>query len=180
MVPWGVALLLAAIFSGGLKSLFTKIVETLGRVKSLSAGGAAIELHSQEIAGANITNDPSQLIRQYIQELSPEVNKETLNLASHFFLRYVSTTIYGSQLRLLEAIEKPPLMSSQAVVYYNQFIASAPELTEYKFESWMEFLTNNMLIQFDASNSNYTITNAGRLFLRETKKANLKAESFKY
>ncbi|MBW8002371.1 MAG: hypothetical protein FVQ80_10175 [Planctomycetes bacterium] len=179
MVPWGVVLLLAAIFNDGIKSLFSKIVETLSRLKSVSAAGAAIELNPQGIGGANLTEEQSQLIRQHIQELSQQ-NEDATNLASHFFLKYVGSTIYGSQYRLLEALENTPLTSSQAIKYYNQFVASAPESTDYPFENWLEYLTSNLLIQLDPDNTNYTITNAGLNFLRRTREANLNEKTFKH
>jgi len=179
MVPWGVALFLATIFSGGIKSLFSKIVETLGRLIGFSAGGTSIKLEPQGIGGANFTEEQLKAAQGLIEGLYTQ-NQETLNLASHFFLKYVGSTIYGSQYRLLEALENSKLTSSQAVKYYNQFIASSPESTDYPFENWMEYLTSNLLIQLNTGNSTYTITNAGQNFLRRAREANLNEKSFKH
>jgi len=177
MIPWGVVLLLFAIFSDGIKKLLFKIVEAIGRLKSISAGVAAVELNAQGLKSSELSPEQIQALRTHMQELSTQ-NQDVTNLASHFFLKYVGATIYGSQFRLLEALETNPLTPNQAVSFYNQFVASAPKDTDYPFSHWAAYLTDNFLLQFDANSGQYQITQAGQNFLNQAKAANLNADNF--
>ena len=175
MIPWGVVLLLCAIFSDGLRSVMHKLVEAIGRIKSVSAGGAALELNQG--SGGSVPPDRIEAMRAQIQQLSAQ-NQDVTNLASHFFLRYIFTTIYGSQFRLLKALQEGPLTPVQALVFYNQFIASAPEGTNYPFESWAAYLTDNLLVNFDPAMGQYQITPAALNFINKATAANLNDTTF--
>ena len=175
MIPWGIVLLLCAIFSNGISKIMHKLVETISRIKSVSAGGAAVELNQ----GVGTAATPKQVesMREHMQQLSIQ-NQGATNLASHFFLKYIRTTIYGSQFRLLKALQVEALTPTKAVVFYNQFVASAPDDTNYPFESWVKYLTDNLLVNFDPATEVYQITPAALNFLHLATEANLNDSTF--
>ncbi|WNC71444.1 hypothetical protein RGQ13_15125 [Thalassotalea psychrophila] len=175
MIPWGVVLLLCAIFSDGIRSVMHKLVEAIGRIKSVSAGGAAVELNQS--TGTPATPEQIEGMRAHMQQLSAQ-NQDAANLASHFFLKYVSNTIFGSQFRFLKALQDSPLTPTQAVAFYNQFVASAPEGTNYPFESWAGYLTDNLMVNFDAATGQYQVTPAALNVINQAKAANFNDNIF--
>lgn len=177
IIPWGIFLILCAVFSDGVRNLFSNLGATLGRVSKLSAGGAAVELNSQGTSNSNLTPEQIDILKNHFQDLTQQ--KEGLSsLATLFFLKYVGATIYGSQFELLEALEKEPLTPNSAVEYYNRFLTRVPPETNYPFETWAKYLTENFLVQFDQNTGKYVITQAGINFLQKAKEVNMNAGSF--
>ena len=164
IIPWGVALFLAAIFNQGIKTLFTKITEKINDLTSVSAGGVAIELNKQRFESVGATEQQIQEDRDRLNVLSQQKEKDG-NLTITFYNKYIFSTIYGSQFALLEASEKAPLSPTQALVFYNKFVTSAPEASTYPFYKWMEYLTTNYLITYEFNTDLYKITDIGKNFI---------------
>ncbi len=173
MIPWGVVLLLSAIFSDQLRNVMDKLVDAIDRAKSFSAGGAVVEFNQS--AGATVTPDKIEAMGEQVQQLSTE---EATNLASHFFLKYVHLTIFGSQFRFIKALQDGQLTPVQALMFYNQFIASAPKNTNYPFQSWVQYLFDNFMISFEDKTGEYQVTPAGRNFINRAAAANLNDSTF--
>lgn len=133
-------------------------------------------MHSQEVA-SNLTPEQAETIKVAIQSLSSE-KQDATNLASHFFLKYVGATIYGSQFRFLEDLVKNPLDPNQAIAFYNQFLSVQPKDSQYSFGLWAKYLTDNFLILFDQGTGKYEITQAGKNFITQARNANLGAHSW--
>ena len=166
MIPWGVALFLAAIFNQGIKTLFTKITEKINDLTSVSAGGVAFELNKQRFESVGATEQQIQENIDRLNTLSRRKEKDG-NIAITFHNKYIFSTIYGSQFALLEASVKSPLFPAQASVFYNKFTASAPEASTYSFDKWMGYLITNYLITYESNTGLYKITDIGKNLFRQ-------------
>lgn len=175
MIPWGVVLLLSAIFSDQIRNVMDKLVDAIDRAKSFSAGGAVVEFNQS--AGATTTPEQIAAMGAHVQLLSTQ-NQEATNLASHFFLKYVSSTIFGSQFRFIKALQDGQLTRAQAVMFYNQFIANVPKNTNYPFELWVGYLVDNYMVSFEANTGHYQVTPAGRNFMNQAAAANINDSTY--
>jgi len=179
LIPWGVVLFLCAIFSDGVKTIISRLIGILDRVKSVSAGGSRIELHCQQLNEIHLTAEQAQQLKDQVQAMSRQ-SQEGLNWARHFFMKYVLTTIYASQFRLLEALDSSPLSADRVLTFYSEFLARAPRSPDYSFDKWVGYLTGNFLIQFDGPSGTYVITQAGKGFYHQATAAKYTSDSFSY
>jgi hypothetical protein len=177
LIPWLVVLIISVIYVDGIRGFISKLATTLSRVTKLSAGGAAVELHSQDVS-TNLTPEQADAIKASIQSIYSEKQGAT-DLASHFFLKYVGATVFGSQVRFLENLDRAPLNPNQAISFYNEFLSTLSPDAEYSFELWVKYLTENFLIQFNSVSGDYEITQAGRNFVTQARGAGLDAGSWK-
>jgi hypothetical protein len=177
LIPWICLLILAAIYSDGMKGILSKIADAFGRLKTFSAGGATVELNPQELITSSVTSDQTKQLYSHIEELT-EQKAGANNLASHFFIRYVAVTIYGTQFRFIEALEVATLPAANAVSFYNQFVSIAPQGTDYPFNRWIGYLLDNFLVKFNPAENTYEITLAAKNFLNSARSAGLASHSF--
>ncbi len=159
-IPWLVIFILVLAFNEGIEEIFLSFGRAIDRIKRLSAGSAAADLGPHQPAAASTVG---------------EVNTSAPNLfdgqtAVRFFLLYVYNTIYGSQLELLKRLfEEGDASLSVAADYFANFKTQLEDDREYKFEEWMNFLTDNRLLQRDPDNDKLKITEPGRLFVSAVK-----------
>ena len=163
MIPWLCIILLVFVFNNGIKALFASVVSAIDRLKRVGGTGAEFEGRQQ---------DTEPLTKEQIQELSTYVksveNERTAQQewAWHFFFKYVNATIYGTQIKMLLDLQHRGKLSDELVTYYNMFLSRLPSATNYKFKSYREYLTSNILVVYDSVQELYQITNEGQQFLK--------------
>lgn len=157
IIPWVAVLLLFLIFNEGVKNLIISISGAIGRLRKISAVGTVADLETSQ-AGIQLTSDQ-------IQQITTTVQTES-TWAWLFFIKYVHTTIFRSQYELLDSMDREGDKASEELAkHYNRFLSRKPEDFEYSFESWMEYLSTNLLVQFDEPTRKYQLTKQGRVFV---------------
>jgi len=175
MIPWLCIVLLVFVFNNGIKNLFTSIAGAIDRIKRVSGSGAEFEDRQQDEAPP-LTQEQVDELSQYVQSLESEKTTQT-NWAWHFFLRFVRATVYGTQVKLLQDLELSGAMPPDELVqYYNMFLSRQPTSTGYKFKQYLEYLTSNLLVAYDAAQAAYHITDEGKHFLNAMKEGGLSWE----
>jgi hypothetical protein len=139
-----------AIYAGALASIALR----------RSLGPDDFESRILDQGGAVLTNEQ-------IQELN--IDQE---IGTRYFLRYIYVTIYGSQYRLLQALDSdgPLALDMLKTEYYAIFVSQLPNATQPPaFNEWLGYLIENMLIVASGDGLSYEITVNGVRFLTEIK-----------
>ena len=165
LIPWLSVVLLLLVFHEGVREVFRALAGALNRLKKLGGGGVTSEFEGQQFDVAPLTSDQLTKLAEYVQSLTDAKEGETL-WAWHFFIKYVVATIYGSQVQLLlslhnEGTQKPGKLRR----YYEFFLEREPDSSQYKFESYVQYLISNLLIRLDVESHQYEITAQGEKFL---------------
>ena len=145
-----VGFMVFAIYAGALASIALR----------RSLGPDDFESRILDQGGAVLTNEQ-------IQEL--KIDQE---IGTRYFLRYIYATIYGSQYRLLQALESGHPINLEIIKadYYSIFVSQLPNTKQPPtFNEWMRYLIENMLIIVTPDGQSYEITRNGVRFLEEIK-----------
>lgn len=165
LIPWLSIVLLLLVFNEGVKQVFGGIAGALHRLRKLGAGGVTSEFEEQQRDVLPLTAEQVQQLAEHIDSLATAKEGESA-WAWHFFIKYVSATIYGSQVKLLKALRDEGPQDPVAVLpFYELFLQREPESSQYRFESYVQYLVSNVLIRFDSETSQYEITEHGKRFL---------------
>lgn len=120
------------------------------------------------------------LLGQHLQELT-QGNNASQQLARTYFLRFVAVSIYGSQYEFLEyLLDNGPSGQAIAVGFFSAFSSRLPKDAKVTFDEWLVYLTDNLLVYFNAETKQYAITDAGRLFIAEVRQINFDTSRFLY
>ena len=178
-IPWVIILLLLLIFNQGVKTLIDNLAGMISRIRRISAVGTVADLEDQR-GHVSLTPEQVNYLRAQVDLLNKQ-SKDNVNLALTYFLKFIGSTIYGTQYKLLNDImHNTPKTIGEALKYYNSFVAKFPEGTKYEFNDWVNYLESNFLLQLDSTSQKYGITIAGKIFIEETKKAGVEESHFRY
>ena len=89
-------------------------------------------------------------------------------MEENLFFKYVAVTIYGTQILLLQVLLVQGSKSENDLAHYHTiFLTRMPNATAYKLKYYLEYLTTNRLITFDATQATYEVSSQGKRFLKE-------------
>lgn len=179
MIPWLCFTLLMLVFNESVKEISASISGAIGRLRKVSAAGATTEFDDHQKDVLSLTKDQTDKIAEYIQSISQQKDTESA-WAWHFFIKYVAVTIYGSQIKLLQALKADGAKKVQELLpFYNLLLSREPNATSNAFAEYVGYLTTNVLIQYDESSDTYGITNNGERFLEHLATYGLGWETFR-
>ncbi len=144
-----------------LKSFKISISDLLQRMTKGTFPGFTIEASSSSAQQRGITASSNQMvsqeekIRQYIRDNPDAVIREYLEIASKFSYERIYNLIYGSQLALLEHLEKCGEGGELYInlnSFYYQFLQKS-SLTNVQITEYLGFLVNLKLIEYFNLNS---------------------------
>jgi len=170
-IPWIVVLLVLMIFNEGIKQVFESIGRAIDRMRRVSAAGATAELGEQ----GTISITP-----ELAQQISERFQQET-NFGWQYYIQFIHATIYRSQYRLLTSlVDDGPKAADEVAEYYADFASKKPKDAEYPITSWLAYLVNNRLVQFNQETSRYEITQHGAAFVTVLRNLGLDGSHFPF
>ncbi|MDA2925585.1 hypothetical protein MYX65_13220, partial [Acidobacteria bacterium AH-259-L09] len=165
LIPWLCIVLLLFIFNEGVKQVFSSISHAINRIRRLSAAGTTTEFEEQQRDVIPLTTEQAKQLTTYIESLT-KVKKGETAWAWHFFIKYVAASIYGSQVKLLEALnDEGPKSTDELLPFYELFLSREPTASNYKLHLYLDYMTSNVLMQADPNSNKYRITPNGKAFL---------------
>ncbi len=165
LTPWLCIVLLLFIFNDGVKQVFSSISNAINRIRRFSAAGSTTEFEEQQRDVIPLTTEQAKQLTTYIESLAKKKEGETA-WAWHFFIKYVTASIYGSQVKLLEALnDEGPKSTDELLPFYELCLSREPTLSNYKLNSYLEYMTSNVLMQLNPQLNKYEITANGKEFL---------------
>ena len=162
LVPWISIVLLSLVFRKGVEQIITSLAGVLDR--RISAGPTGVQFAGQQ-QDPQLTDEQVQQLHNDIQSLTEQKAGETAS-AWYFFVRYISATIYGTQVKFLISLrDDGPKSTEDLLSSYVMFRERAPNEAGYPLHAYISYLVSNTLIQHDPSTNKYTITESGKYFL---------------
>lgn len=177
LIPWVSIILLLLVFNEGIKQVFSSISLAIDRIKKVSAGGATTEFVEQQRNVYSLTAEQLKQLADWSRNLEKAKQEET-TWAWYYYVRFVFSTIYRSQVELLQKLNSDgPLSSGDLRVFYEAFLVRMPTAASYKFESYVQYLTSNFLVNLNDQVGKLEITEHGRLFLAKLQEAKVSLTS---
>lgn len=166
LIPWVAIVILLLVFNESIKQVFSGIAGALSRIRRVSAAGTTTEFEEQQRDVYPLTREQVQQLAQYVESLTKAKEGETA-WTWYFFIKYVTATIYGSQVKALYALrDEGPKGPEELLSFYQLFLEREPAGATYKFASYVDYLVSNVLIQFDPTTQKYHLTDNGQHLLR--------------
>lgn len=180
-IPWFVMLVFVIVFHEQVRELIISIATAFRRGFKWGGKDGGIEIGTNQgradiahTIGGHITDEELADIKQAFAN-------ET-DYAWKYFLRYINTTIYGTQFRMLvRASEKGSVSIDEAIDFYIDFLGKSEKKSdEYPTKDWTDYMIENQLIVIDKDNKSYNLGRHGKYFLDSVKAAGIDASKYLY
>jgi hypothetical protein len=137
----------------------------IDRVKKFSAIGSQWELSHGKDSLVASGNFPPEVADGEFPHLTPLQGYK-------FFLRYIGSNIFGSQVEFLQDLAVDSTNSSQKLTkHYANFISRKPTDLKYESHQWLDFLIISELVQRNENTNEYEITELGRYLVNAVRNA---------
>ena len=178
-IPWFVMLVFVIVFHQQVRELITSLAKAFKGGFKWGGKNGGIEIGTNQ-GRADITNTTGTPITdEELAEIKRAFAEET-DYAWKYFLRYINTSIYGTQYRLLLLTSKQESVNFFAAYdIYTDFLKKIDkERKDYPFEEWVGYMVENQLIIADEENKSFNIGRHGKNFVDTVKAAGVDTSKY--